>query len=163
MFHFLDNSAFREKTDNCENFKRKRLNKGNFFFRNSKVCNRMASSKKQERTEAVAWRFSVKKVFLEILQNSQESNCARVLLPLACNFINKETLAQVFSNEFCEISKNTFYYRTHRVATSVKKERKFFKLAFILNWHLLKVLKLLVFVLLSVFIISNIMVRKQQC
>ena len=62
------------------------------------------------------------KVFLEILQNSQESNCARVLLPLACNFINKETLAQVFSNEFCEISRNTFYYRTHRVATSVKKE-----------------------------------------
>ena len=26
------------------------------------------------------------------------------------NFINKETLAQVFSCEFCEISKNTFSY-----------------------------------------------------
>ena len=26
----------------------------------------------------------------------------------ACNFIKKETLAQVFSSEFCEISKNTF-------------------------------------------------------
>ena len=25
------------------------------------------------------------------------------------NFIKKETLAQVFSNEFCEISKNTFF------------------------------------------------------
>ena len=27
----------------------------------------------------------------------------------ACNFIKKETLAQVFSCEFCEISKNTFF------------------------------------------------------
>ena len=30
----------------------------------------------------------------------------------------KETLAQVFSVEFCEISKNTFSYRTPLVATS---------------------------------------------
>ena len=28
----------------------------------------------------------------------------------ASNFIEKETLAQVFSCEFCEISKNTFSY-----------------------------------------------------
>ena len=27
----------------------------------------------------------------------------------SCNFIKKETLAQVFSCEFCEISKNTFF------------------------------------------------------
>ena len=27
----------------------------------------------------------------------------------ACNFIKKETLAQVFSCEFCKISKNTFF------------------------------------------------------
>ena len=31
-----------------------------------------------ERTEAVAQRCSVKKVFLEISQNSQENTCARV-------------------------------------------------------------------------------------
>ena len=43
-----------------------------------------------------------KKVFLEISQNSQENTCA------ACNFIKKEALAQVFSCESCEISKNTF-------------------------------------------------------
>ena len=36
----------------------------------------------------------------------------------ACNFIKKETLAQVFSCEFFEISKNTFFYRTPLVATS---------------------------------------------
>ena len=58
---------------------------------------------------------SVKKVFLEISQNSQENSCARV----ACNFIKKETLAQVFSCEFYEISKNTFFYRTPLVAAPV--------------------------------------------
>ena len=41
-------------------------------------------------------------------------------LPKACNFIKKETLAQVFSCEFCEISKNTFFYRTSPVAASVR-------------------------------------------
>ena len=35
------------------------------------------------------------------------------------NFIKKETLAQMFSCKFCEISKNTFFYRTP-VAASVK-------------------------------------------
>ena len=36
-------------------------------------------------------------------------------MPEACNFIKKETLAQVFSCEFCEISENTFlteHFRT---------------------------------------------------
>ena len=58
-----------------------------------------------------------KKVVLEISQNSQKNICAR---PEACNFIKKETLAQVFSCEVCETSKNTFYYRTVLVAASVK-------------------------------------------
>ena len=39
--------------------------------------------------------------------------------PKACIFIKKETLAQVFSCEFCEISKNTFFYRSPLVAASV--------------------------------------------
>ena len=33
--------------------------------------------------------------------------------------IKKETLAQVFSFEFCKISKNTFFRRTPLVAASV--------------------------------------------
>ena len=41
---------------------------------------------------------------------------------VACNFIEKETLAQVFSCEFCEISKNTFFHRTPLVAASVHQE-----------------------------------------
>ena len=35
-----------------------------------------------------------------------------------CNFLKKETLAQVFFCEFCKISKNTFSYRTPPVAAS---------------------------------------------
>ena len=66
-------------------------------------------------TEAVARRCSVKKLLLEISQNSQENK------PEACNFIKKDTLAQVFSCEFCEISKNTFFYRTPLVAASGQK------------------------------------------
>ena len=40
------------------------------------------------------------------------------LRPEACKFIKKETLAQVFSCEFCEIYKNTFYYTTALMAAS---------------------------------------------
>ena len=76
-------------------------------------------------TETVAQRYSVKKMFLEISQNSQQNTCARVSLSNlqaeACNFIKKETLAQVFSSEFCEVSKNTFSYGTPPVAASEMK------------------------------------------
>ena len=37
----------------------------------------------------------------------------------ACNFIKKECLAQIFSCEFCEISKNTFFYRSPPVVAFV--------------------------------------------
>ena len=37
--------------------------------------------------------------------------------PLASNFIQKETLAQMFPCEFCEISKNTFFTE-HLLATA---------------------------------------------
>ena len=46
-----------------------------------------------------AIRSSVKQVFLKILQNSQEKTC---------NFIKKETLAQVFSCEFWEFLTTPF-------------------------------------------------------
>ena len=36
----------------------------------------------------------------------------------ACNFIKKQTLAQVFSCEFCKIFKNTNFYRTPLVGAS---------------------------------------------
>ena len=40
-------------------------------------------------------------------------------LPKACNFIKKETLALVFSSEFCKISKNTFYTEHLQITASV--------------------------------------------
>ena len=39
---------------------------------------------------------------------------------LKSNFIKKETLAQAFSCEFCEISKNNFFYRTAPVFLLVR-------------------------------------------
>ena len=49
-------------------------------------------------------------LFLEISQNSQENTCARVSFLIdSCNFIKKETLAEVFSYEICKIFKNTFF------------------------------------------------------
>ena len=39
---------------------------------------------------------------------------------LACNFTKKETLAQVFSCEFCEIAKNTFF--TEHLWAAVSKQ-----------------------------------------
>ena len=42
----------------------------------------------------------------------------KVARPRACNFIKKEALAEVFSCEFYEISKNTFSYRTPAMAAS---------------------------------------------
>ena len=67
----------------------------------------------------VARRCSAKKK--EIQQNSQENTCVTVyylikLQVLGCNFIKKEALAQLFSCEFCEISKNIFSFRTPLVA-----------------------------------------------
>ena len=89
-------------------------------------------------TEAVVQRCSVKRVFLEISQNSQENTCARVsfLIKLQAevfNFIKKETLAQVFSCEFCEISKNTFFHRTPLAAASGNVKYKCLKLSSLLN------------------------------
>ena len=51
------------------------------------------------------------------------STCARVsflikLQSTACNFIKKDTLAQVLSCEFCKNFKNSFFYRATAVAAS---------------------------------------------
>ena len=61
---------------------------------------------------------SVKNMFLEISQNSQENICASASFSI--NFIKKGTLAQVFSYEFCKFSKNTFSYRTPLMVASVE-------------------------------------------
>ena len=67
-------------------------------------------------TEAVIRNCSIRKVFIKISQNSQENTCARVTFLIKC--IKKETLAEVFSCEFCETFKNTSFYRATLVAAS---------------------------------------------
>ena len=68
---------------------------------------------------------SVRKLFLEISQNSQENTCVGVSFlmksyrPEACKFVKKETPTQVLSFEFCEVFKNTFFCKTPLVAASV--------------------------------------------
>ena len=67
--------------------------------------------------------------------NSKENQVFNLLLieyifskkstkPEACNFIKKETLAQVFSCEFCEISKNTFFTEHLWTTASAGQKRK---------------------------------------
>ena len=51
-------------------------------------------------------------MFLKTSQNSQESDHQS-------HFIKKESLTQVFSCEFCEISKNTFFTEHLRATVSI--------------------------------------------
>ena len=62
-------------------------------------------------------------MFSKILQKSQENTCAWVsfLIKLqaeACNFVKKETLTQLFSWEFREISKKTVFIEHLRTTVS---------------------------------------------
>ena len=55
-------------------------------------------------------RSSVKKRVIRNFTKFTENTCIRVsFYAEACNFIKKETLAQVFSCEFCDIFKNTYF------------------------------------------------------
>ena len=78
---------------------------------------RPKKSCRNQDTEAVARRYSVKKVFLEMSQNSQEYTCARISF-----------LIKMFSCEFCDISKNTFFHKTLLVAASEDRDSEAEKL-----------------------------------
>ena len=76
------------------------------------------------KSEAATRTILCKKVFLEISRNSRENTCARFsfLIKLhACNFIKKETLAQVLFGDFYEISKNTFFTEHLWTTASIKQ------------------------------------------
>ena len=69
---------------------------------------------------------SVKKLFLEIFAKFPGKHLYQISFliklqakPKACNFIKKETLAQLFSCGFRDMFKNAILYRTPPVATSV--------------------------------------------
>ena len=73
-----------------------------FTFLNSEWLFKLCQ---QLKTEAVTGGVLQGKMFLEISQNLQEKTFARVCFIV--NFIEKETLAQIFSYEFCKIFKGT--------------------------------------------------------
>ena len=62
-------------------------------------------------------RYSTKKVFLEISLVKTGKHLCQSL------FFKKENLAQMFSCEFCEISKDTFSYRTRLMADCLPCEK----------------------------------------
>ena len=67
-----------------------------------------------------------KVVLQENLEVAVRTDCRRIVwacLPMACNFIKKETPAQVCSYEFCKIIKNTFFIEHLRC--QLRKIRKF--------------------------------------
>ena len=56
------------------------------------------------------------------------------LRPQACNFIKKETLVQVLSCKFCEISKNAFLTEHLWATASVIQVKTFVIHYFFLQW-----------------------------
>ena len=72
--------------------------------------------------KAVVRRCSTKYVFLKISQNLQENTCVGVffnkVVRKAFNFIKKEIPTQVFSCEYCEVFKKTYFHWTPLVAAS---------------------------------------------
>ena len=77
--------------------------------------------------EPVARRRSVKKISLEVSQNLQESTCVRVFFLITLQVLGRgvrsQTLAQVFSCEFCEVF--SFLYRTPPLAASaIRRNQK---------------------------------------
>ena len=58
----------------------------------------------------------MKKGVLKNVANSSESTCARA--SFFNKVVNKETLTQVFSCEFCEIFKNTFFIKHLRTTAA---------------------------------------------
>ena len=88
-----------------ENFAKSRLKNKCFLYRSSHQ------------------RCSVKKGVLRDFAKSTGKHLCQGLFfnkgPQACNFIKKETLTQVFSCEFCEISKNIFFTEHLRTTASV--------------------------------------------
>ena len=102
-----------------------------FFFIYIYIIYSIRSIRKQHfftNSEAATGDVLWEKVFLEISQNSQEDTCQRLkkvagLRPAV--LLKNSHLAQVFSTEFCEISKNTFFTEQLRTTTSTNCETCF--------------------------------------
>ena len=102
----------------------------NFFSKCDQIRRKLKSDflRSQTNLEAFVRRYSLKKDVLKNFKKFSGKHRGRVFVLIklqasACNFIKKETLAQVFSCQFCEISKNTFFIE-HLRATDSKNHSK---------------------------------------
>ena len=90
----------------------------NIFIKRSSRRWDMKTSSKSSRPEVfykkavLIQRCFIKKLFLGIFQHSQENTCARVSFLIKLQAWKKETLAQMFSCEFCRNCKNAFLQST---------------------------------------------------
>ena len=81
------------------------------------------------KAEAVARRGSVKRVFLKISQNSQEYTCVWVFFnKVTClrptTLLKKETPTKLFSGEFSELFKNTYFVEHLRTAAPGRLQKQ---------------------------------------
>ena len=84
------------------------------------------------------WRCSIKKGVLRNFAKSTGKHLCQTLFfnkiaglrPLLKHFIKKESLAQIFSCEFCEISKNTIFTEHLRTTASTYLRKDFIKGSF---------------------------------
>ena len=74
-------------------------------------------------------RCSIRKGVLRNFAKFTGRHLCQSLRPETCNFIKMETLTQVFSCEFCEISKNTFF--TEHVWATASKKIQFISILYI--------------------------------
>ena len=90
---------------------RKKVNK--YFYKISSFC------------RSSHWRCSAKKMFLKILQYSQENTCVRVSLQAFRSVILLKRDTNLFSCEYCETFKNTNFEEYLRTTAScfMKKTR----------------------------------------
>ena len=100
-----------------------------FKIGKTKFCLRFKSQKKYRRNRSSRPEVFCKKgVPRNFAKFTGKHLCQRFFFNkvagLACNFIIKESLAQVFSCKFCEISKNTFFYRTQVAASKITVFKK---------------------------------------
>ena len=92
-------------------------------------CFTLLETSSIHQTEAVTRRWSVIKVFLKFLQNSQENSCTRVsflikLQTWGLQLYYKRDSSTGVSCEICEIFKNTFFYTALLVVASDRIEPK---------------------------------------
>ena len=99
--------------------KGKMKTKKHFFAPDQKRIRRSIEKNNLNRnTKAAAQRCSAKKSVLKNFGKFAEKTLSSLKLPEDCNSIKKETPAQIFSYQFCEVFKSTYFAEYLQIAAS---------------------------------------------